>query len=127
MITIRNRKNIFILFSSDVLPEHTLPAQILDTKPDIYELNNYVKTAKWDELGIQLKLDKMNRKECNSCAELYELWLEEKGRYAIRRMLLAALRAIKQNATADDYVDHLKTVSDIVKDNLHNIFVKLHY
>ena len=40
-------------------------------------------------------------------------------------MLLAALRAIKQNAIADNYVTNLQTikmVSDTVKDNLLNIF-----
>ena len=109
--------------------EHTLPDHILDTKPDIYELTSYAKTDKWKELGIQLKLDNVNRNECNSCAGLYELWLEEKGRYATRRTFLAALRAIKQNETADDYVVHLQTtitVSDIVKDNLHKISWRLH-
>ena len=55
---------------------------------------------------------------------MYELWLQEKGRYATRRMLLAALRAIRQNAIADSYVAHLQTiavVSDVVKYNPHNI------
>ena len=112
------------------MPEHSILAQILDAVPDIDELTSYAKTDKWRELGIQQKLDKVNQKGCNSCAELYGLWLEEKGKYATRRMFLAALRDIKQNMTANYYVNYLKTikmVSDIVKDNLDNIFVKLHY
>ena len=106
------------------MPEHSLPVQILDTIPEISELTNYARTAKWDELGIQLKLDDVDRKQCKGCAAMYDLWLQEKGRDATRKMLLAALRAIRLNAIANIYVAHLQTitvVSDVVKDNPHNI------
>ena len=93
------------------MSEHRLPVQILDTIPEISELTNHARTAKWDELGIQLKLDDVDRKQCNDCATLYQLWLDEKGRHATRRMLLAALRSIRQNAVADKYVAHLQTIT----------------
>ena len=112
------------------MPEHSLPDEILDAIPEIYELTNFARTAKWKELGIQLKLDDVNRTQCNDCADMYQLWLDEKGRHAKRRMLLVALRDIRQNAVADSYVAHLKTitmVSDIFKDNPHKISWKLYY
>ena len=58
------------------MPEHSIPAKILDAVSDIDELTSYAKTDKWKELGIQQKLDEVNRKGCNSCAELYGLRLE---------------------------------------------------
>ena len=85
-----------------------------------------MRTPKWEELGIQQKLDDVDRKERKTCTAMYQLWLEEKGSHATRRVLLAALRDIRQNEVADNYVDYLKKVSDIVKDNLLNIFLKLH-
>ena len=108
------------------MPEHTLPKEILDTRPDIYEIKNHAETAKSNDLGIQLKLNDVSLAECNSCAAVYQLWLDEKGNHATRRVLLAALRDNRQAAVADKYVDYLKKVSDIVKDNLLNIFLKLH-
>lgn len=66
----------------------------------------------------------MDRKQCKGCAAMYDLWLQEKGSHATRRMLLAALTAIRQNAIAESYIAHLQTiteVSDVVKDNPHNI------
>ena len=123
------QKYIYFLFSSDNRPEYSLPDQILDDIPEISELTSHARTAKWLELGIQLKLDDVDLKQCNSCAALYQLWLEENGRHATRRMLLAALRAIRQNADADSYVDHLQTilmVSDVVKNNPYIISWKLH-
>ena len=101
------------------MPEHTLPVQILDTRPGIYEITNHARTAAWNNLGIQLKLNDVSLAGCNDCATVYQLWRQEKGNHATRRVLLAALRAIGQTAVADDYVDYLKKVSDIVKDNLH--------
>ena len=111
------------------MSEHSLPDQILDAVPDIYEVKNYARTAKWNDLGIQLKLNETSLAECKECPAMYQLWLDEKGRHATRRMLLAALRDIRQNKVADGYIDHLKTikmVSDIVKDNLHNVLWKIH-
>ena len=112
------------------MPEHSLPDEILDDIPKIYELTNFARTPNWNELGIQLKLDDVNRIQCKDYAGIYQLWLDEKGRHATRRMLLAALRDIRQNAVADSYVAYLKTitmVSDIVKDNPHKISWKRHY
>ena len=103
----------------------------MDTKPDIHELKTRAKTVKWNDLGIQQKLHDNKRKQCTNCAELYDLWLQEKGRHATRRNFIAALRAIGQHAVADDYVAYLletfKNVSDTVKENLLNIFLKLHF
>ena len=103
----------------------------MDTKPDIHEINTYARTEKWNDLGIELKLNDQDRRGCKNCAELYDLWLEEKGRHATRRNFIAALRAIRLNKVADDYVAHLletfKNVSDTFKENLLNIFLKLHF
>ena len=95
------------------MSKHSLPDQILDAVPDIYELKNYARTSEWNDLGIQLKLNKTSLAERKSCAAVYQLWLDEKGRDATRRMLLAALRDIGQKAVADDYVDHLKTIKKV--------------
>ena len=57
---------------------------------------------------------------------MYQLWLDEKGRCATRRNLLAGLRDIRQNRVADDYEDHLRTmVSNVDKDKPHKILWKL--
>ena len=111
------------------MPEDTLSNQILDARPKIYELNTHARTAEWNKLGIQLKLDDVRLAGAKDSATVYQVWLQEKGRHATRRNLLAALRAIKLNAVADDYVAHLqtiKTVSDTDKDNLWNIFQSIH-
>ena len=111
--------------------EHTLTKEILDTRTNIYEIKTHAETTEWNVLGIHEKLNNIKRRQCKDCADLYELWLEEKGRHATRRNFIAALRAIGQNAVADEYVAHLletfKNVSDTVKENLLNIFFKLHF
>ena len=92
------------------MPEDSIPCDILDSNPDTYELVTYAKTAEWNMLGITLKLDGESLKECRDCANMYQKWLEGKKSETTRRNLIAALRAIKQNRVADDYVDHLKTL-----------------
>lgn len=111
MITFRN---ISFLFSSDRVLD-----QILDATPNMYELTKYATTAKWIELGMQQNLDVMKINQCKDSADIYKLWLDEKGSHATRRMLLAGLRDIGENAVVDRYVAYLKTmtmVSDILKD-----------
>ena len=94
--------------------------------PELYELNKYVRIANWDDLGIELKLDNVRLAGCKNHTDVYKLWLNEKSMQATRRNLIDALRAIKQNRVVDEYITYLK-VSDVVKDNLLNIFLKLHF
>ena len=129
-MSIKNRKGIYIWFSSDNFPEHTLPDQILDAVPELYELNRYVRIRKWYDLGIELKLDNVDLAASKNHTDVYQLWLDEKSLQATRRNLIDALRAIGQNRVVDKYIAYLKTikmVSDVVKDNLLNIFLKLHF
>ena len=107
------------------MPEHTLPDDILKTRSTgIRELKRYVNILnkkQWKDLGIELELDE----SLAECIDMYRLWLQEKGTQATRKNLIDALRAIKLNAVADEYVAYLK-VSNTVKDNLLNVSFKLH-
>ena len=109
--------------------EHTLPDHILDTKPELFEVNRYAQTIDWKILGVELKLYDVKLGQCTNCTDMYQWWLQEKNKQATRRNLIDALRDIKLTTVADNYVAHLQTikmVSDTVKDNLLNIFLKLH-
>ena len=84
--------------------------QLLDQQPPIQEVNTHARTAKWNELGIQLQLDSVNLAECNSLTSMYHLWIQEKADKATRRSLLDALRAIKLNNVARIYENYLETI-----------------
>ena len=87
----------------------------MDEQPTREELISHARTAEWYQLGVKLELDSVDLDGCRDCTRMYGLWIMEKGRSATRRILLDALRAIRQNYVADAYEDYLKTkVSYIV-------------
>ena len=83
---------------------------LFDQQPTLKELISHARTAKWNQLGVQLELDRVDLTECHDCTSMYQLWIEEKAREATRRNLLDALRTIRQNNVAMIYEDHLKTM-----------------
>ena len=89
----------------------TIPDSVLDEQPPIQEIVTHAKTAKWNQLGVQLELNDVTLAECHDCTEMYQLWIMEKAENATRRKLISALRAIQQNDVAYHYEQHLKTVS----------------
>ena len=92
------------------MAEDTLSDKILDDKPTIDELTTHARTAKWNELGIKLTLDDESLGQCNGYDSMYQLWLQEKGDGATRRVLIKALRDKNLNNVADNYVKYLKTL-----------------
>ena len=87
------------------MAEKSLPDNIMNGIPDINELITHAKTAEWNELGIKLGLGARSLAECNGSVKMYQLWLREKGYDAKRRILIKALRDIKETRVADDYVE----------------------
>ena len=92
------------------MAENTISDKILDDNPTIDELTTHARTDKWNELGINLGLDSVNRRGCHGYDSMYQLWLEEKGNGATRRVLIKALRDKKLNNVADNYEKYLKTL-----------------
>ena len=93
------------------MTENSIPDNILDGNPDADELITYARTAEWDKLGIKLKLDGVSLQGCRDYDDMYQKWIGEKTKSeTTRRKLIAALRAIKQNRVADDYIEYLKTL-----------------
>ena len=82
----------------------------MDQQPTLKELISHARTAKWNQLGVQLGLDRVDLAECHDYTSMYQLWFEEKAREATRRNLLDALRAIRQNNVVIKYEDYLKTL-----------------
>ena len=82
----------------------------MDQQPTIQELNTYAKTSNWNQLGVQLNLNDVDLAGCNNNISMYQLWKMEKAENATRRNLLNALRAIRQNDTAQRYENYLKTL-----------------
>ena len=81
---------------------------LLDQQPDLKELTTHARTAKWNELGILLKLDNVDLAECTDLTRIYQLWIDEKANNATRRNLLDALRSLRQNNVARVYEDYLR-------------------
>ena len=92
----------------------TIPDQLLDQQPPILEITTHARTAKWNQLGVQLKLDDTNLAEYSDCTKMYQLWIQEKAENATRRKLISALRAIGENNVAYNYEQHLKTGSVLI-------------
>ena len=90
----------------------TIPDQLLDQQPTILEITTHVRTAEWNQLGVQLGLNDVDLAERHDCTRMYQLWIQEKADNATRRNLISALRAIRQNNVAKRYEDYLKTVSE---------------
>ena len=86
----------------------------MDQQPTIQELSKDARTADWNKLGVELKLDSVALAGCNDCTSMYQLWLMEKAREATRRNLLNALHALKLNAIIQTYEDHLKKLVEAI-------------
>ena len=89
------------------MAEKSIPDNIMDGIPDRKELIANARTARWNELGIMLGLDAVKLDQCKDYDKMYPLWLDDKGHSATRRVLIKALRDIRQNKVADDYVKYL--------------------
>ena len=92
---------------------YTSMDQILDDQPTKTELLKYIKVAHWFTLGALLKLNIDRLEACDGDLTLvYDLWIEEKGKKATRRILLKTLRSkiMGLHNTADKYEDFLKTL-----------------
>ena len=75
------------------MAENNIPDHIMDGNPDILELTNHVKTAYWNELGIELKIDKVILAGCHTRAQMYQKWLSTKPKCeTTRRILIGALK-----------------------------------
>ena len=74
---------------------------LLDQQPDLKEITNFARTAKWYQLGVQLELDDVDLAGCTGC-------FQQKAQDATRRNLLTALRAIRENNAAWQYEQYLK-------------------
>ena len=91
--------------------ENNIPHHIMDGNPDIHELTNHAKTANWNDLGIELKIDKVILAGCHTCAEMYQKWLATKTkRETTRRKLIAALKKINEERLAEEYMEYLTTM-----------------
>ena len=94
------------------MAEESIPKDIMNGSPDIFELTNYVKTASWNKLGIQLKIDQVILAGCNDDASMYQKWLATKPSHeTTRKNLIAALRAIKEIKVVENYIKYLTKVS----------------
>ena len=89
----------------------TIPDSVLDQQPPILEITTQVKTAEWNQLGVQLELNDVTLAEFHDYTKMYQLWIMEKAENATQRKLISALRAIQQNNLAYKYEQRLKTVS----------------
>ena len=92
----------------------TITDQLLDRQPPILEITTHARTARWNRLGVQLKLNDVDLAECGDCTKMYQLWIREKAENATRRELISALRAIGENNVAYNYEQHLKTVPILI-------------
>ena len=107
--------NIKIIISSNSYIGNISLDHYLDQQPTIQELLEHARTAKWNQLGVILELDKVDLENCHDYTSMYQLWIEEKDKNATRRNLLDALKVIRQSNVARKYKDYLKTtVSYIV-------------
>ena len=99
---------------TDNMAKNTLSDEILDDKPTIDELTTHARTADWNELGIKLGLDSVNLGGCHGYADMYQLWLQQKGDGATRIVLIKALKEKLLTNVADDYVKYLKKLVSLL-------------
>ena len=91
---------------------------VLSSRPELVELENEVRTNKWEELGLQLRLKdnglvaiKQQCNETHSCRrQMFRLWLEINPN-ASRKQLLDALKteAVAENTLAHQYETYIQT------------------
>ena len=90
-----------------------------NSRPELAELENEVRSNKWEEIGLQLGLKDSDlvaiRQQwggnVNSCRrEMFRLWLETNPK-ASRKQLLAALRenAVAEMYTAEQYETYIRS------------------
>ena len=96
--------------------------KLLDEVPQLHEVCNYVRTAHWYELGIQLQLNTVDLDSIindsavtDKLSRMYNVWLNKKGNAATRRSLLAALQTehVGQKRIADEYNKRLITMVSV--------------
>ena len=96
--------------------------KLLDEVPQLHEVCNYVRTAHWYELGIQLQLNTVDLDSIindsavtDKLSRIYNVWLNKKGNAATRRSLLAALQTehVGQKRIADEYKERLITMVSV--------------
>ena len=72
--------------------------RLLDEKPPLFEVCEYVRTSRWYLLGIKLKVDEVELNEIrdesgpDKRSRMFQLWLRTQPN-ATRRQLLTALRS----------------------------------
>ena len=81
----------------------------MDQQPGLKELTTHARTAKWNQLGVQLELDSVDLDGCTDMTSMYQLWIQEKANMATRRNLLTAFRSIRENNVARKYENYLRT------------------
>ena len=81
----------------------------MDQQPGLKELTTHARTAKWNQLGVQLELDSVDLGGCTDMTSMYRLWIQEKANMATRRNLLTAFRSIRENNVARKYENYLRT------------------
>ena len=81
----------------------------MDQQPGLKELTTHARTAKWNQLGVQLELDSVDLDGCTDMTSMYRLWIQEKANMATRRNLLTAFRSIRENNVARKYENYLRT------------------
>ena len=82
---------------------------LLDEQPDLQEITTNARTAEWNLLGVQLKLDSVDLRGCTDLTRMYQLWIQQKAEMATRKNLLTALRSIRENNVASQYENYLRT------------------
>ena len=94
--------------------------QLLDEVPQLHEVCNYVRTAHWYELGIQLQLNTVDLDNINDSSmtdklsRMYNMW-QKKADSPTRRSLLLALQTehVGQKRIADEYKEKLMTMVSV--------------
>ena len=100
--------------------------QLLDEVPQLHEVCNYVRTAHWYELGIQLQLNTVELDSINESAvtdklsRMYDVWLNKRADAATRRSLLTALQTdhVGQKRIAVEYKEKLMTMVSVFNTGL---------
>ena len=95
--------------------------KLLDQKPPLPEVCEYVRTSRWYKLGIQLEVDEVELKEIRNDTGsykrtlMYQLWLRTQPN-ATRRQLLTALRTkdVGENTVAENYEKILNRMVSVI-------------
>ena len=119
------RRRVTCVFNGKMSDEYL--EQLLDEVPQLHEVCNYVRTAHWYELGIQLQLstvDLGNIKSDSAVTDklslVYDVWLNKRADAATRRSLLMALQTdhVGQKRIAVEYKKKLMTMVSLLNTGL---------